>query len=79
MPRGNKDIIMKYQFSIPSLTKQQAIVDILDKFDTIVNDLSNGLTAEIEARQRQYEFYRDKIIKFQEKKLKGNKNIEYFR
>ena len=67
MPRGNKDIIMKYQFSIPSLIKQQAIVDILDKFDTIVNDLSNGLPAEIEARQKQYELYRDKLLNFKRK------------
>ena len=58
--------------SIPSIEKQQRIVSILDKFDTIVNDLSNGLPAEIEARQKQYEFYRDKLLNFKKKESKCN-------
>lgn len=64
MPRGNKEAIMTYQFSLPTLEKQKEIVDILDRFDNLCNDISKGLPAEIEARQKQYEFYRDKLLTF---------------
>jgi len=39
---------------------------LLDKFETLVNDISNGLPAEIEARRKQYEYYRDKLLTFNE-------------
>lgn len=52
---------------IPSLEEQQRIVDILDRFDKLCNDLSEGLPAEIAARQKQYEYYRDKLLTFKEK------------
>lgn len=67
MPRGDKQKVMEYEFGIPSLSEQQRIVDILDRFDTLVNDLSQGLPAEIEARQQQYEYYRDKLLTFKKK------------
>lgn len=51
-----------------SLAEQQRIVDILDRFDTLCNDISSGLPAEIEARQKQYEYYRDKLLNFKELK-----------
>ena len=54
-------------FPVPSLSEQQRIVDILDRFDTLVNDLSQGLPAEIEARQQQYEYYRDRLLTFNRK------------
>lgn len=66
MPRGSKDAIMKYRIPIPPLEVQQRIVDILDKFDALVNDLSSGLPAEIVARRKQYEYYRDKLLTFKE-------------
>ena len=47
-----------------SLAEQQHIVDILDRFDKLCNDISEGLPAEIEARQKQYEYYRDKPLNF---------------
>lgn len=50
----------------PSLSEQKRIVDILDKFDMLVNDISKGLPAEIEARKNQYEYYRDKLLTFKE-------------
>lgn len=53
---------------IPSLEEQQRIVDILDRFDKLCNNLSEGLPAEIAARQKQYEYYRDKLLTFKEKK-----------
>lgn len=51
---------------IPPLEEQQRIVNILDKFDALVNDLTSGLPAEIEARQKQYEYYRDQLLTFKE-------------
>ena len=50
-----------------SLAEQQRIVDILDRFDKLCNDISEGLPAEIEARQKQYEYYRDLLLTFAEK------------
>ena len=49
---------------LPSLEEQQRIVDILDRFDRLCNDISEGLPAEIEARQKQYEYYREKLLSF---------------
>lgn len=61
------DAFKRMQFPIPPLSEQQRIVDILDRFDTLVNDLSQGLPAEIEARQQQYEYYRDQLLTFKRK------------
>lgn len=58
----------KIKVPVPSLEQQKRIVDILDRFDTLCNDISNGLPAEIEARQKQYEYYRDKLFSFKELK-----------
>ena len=55
-------------FSVPELKKQKQVVQTLKKFDTLCNDLSSGLPAEIEARQKQYEYYRDKLLSFKELK-----------
>ena len=51
---------------LPSKEEQEHIVSVLDHFDFLCNDLSNGLPAEIEARQKQYEYYRDKLLEFKE-------------
>ena len=51
---------------VPSLLKQKKIVTVLDRFDTLCNGISDGLPAEIEARQKQYEYYRDKLLTFKE-------------
>jgi type I restriction enzyme S subunit len=56
--------IEKFLIPIPPLDKQQSIVAILDKFDTLVNDLSVWLPAEIQARRQQYEYYRNKLLTF---------------
>ncbi len=66
MPRGDRKSIMRYQIAIPPPKEQARIVAILDKFDTLVNDLSSGLPAEINARRRQYEHYRDQLLTFVE-------------
>lgn len=56
----------KFPVPIPPIIVQQRIVDILDRFDALCNDLTSGLPAEIAARQKQYEYYRDKLLTFKE-------------
>ena len=56
----------KLRIPVPSLEEQERIVAILDRFDTLCNDITAGLPAEIEARQKQYEYYRDKLLTFKE-------------
>ncbi len=60
------DNIAKAKIPIPSLEEQERIVSILDRFDKLCNDLTEGLPAEIVARQKQYEYYRDKLLTFSE-------------
>ena len=55
----------KIRIPLPSLSVQEYIVSILDKFDTMTNDLSQGLPKEIELRKKQYEYYREKLLNFQ--------------
>ena len=52
---------------IPPLAEQQRIVDILDRFSTLTTDITAGLPAEIEARRKQYEYYRDQLLTFKQK------------
>lgn len=58
--------IEKLRVPVPTYREQQRVGGILDKFDALVNDLSIGLPAEIAARRRQYEYYRDKLLTFEE-------------
>ena len=58
--------IRQFEIAIPPLSVQQRIVHIMDNFDAICSDLQIGLPAEIEARQKQYEYYRDKLLSFKE-------------
>ena len=60
---SDKDIKL-YEIPLPSIPVQKYIVSILDKFDTLVNDISKGLPKEIELRQNQYEYYREKLLGF---------------
>lgn len=64
----NSSLILDTLIPVPPLEVQQRIVDILDRFDSLCNDISSGLPAEIEARQKQYEYYRDKLLTFKELK-----------
>lgn len=61
------DNISKARISVPPLPEQRRIVSILDRFDALCNDLTSGLPAEIAARQKQYEYYRDKLLTFKER------------
>ena len=71
MARGVKVIeisvtdMEKIKIPLPPLPVQEYIVSILDKFDALVNDLSQGLPKEIELRQKQYEYYREKLLNFE--------------
>ncbi len=60
----NSGAVGRVVIPIPPLPVQQRIVSVLDNFDAICTDLKIGLPAEIEARQRQYEFYRDALLTF---------------
>ena len=60
----NLSILRNISIPIPPFSEQERIVAILDKFDALVNDLTSGLPAEIEARRKQYEYYRDKLLNF---------------
>ena len=64
MPRGDKNAILQYRFILPSLSDQSRIVSILDTFDTLTNSIAEGLPKEIELRQKQYEYFRDKLLSF---------------
>lgn len=61
------DNILEATIPVPSLANQQRIVSILDRFDTLTTDLTQGLPAEIEKRRQQYEYYRDKLLTFKRK------------
>ena len=55
---ANKD------FPLPPLSEQERIVEILDKFDTLTNSISEGLPLEIQLRRQQYEYYREQLLDF---------------
>lgn len=62
----NSSLVLSLKIPIPSLDVQQKIVDVLDNFESICSDLNIGLPAEIDARQKQYEYYRDSLLIFAE-------------
>lgn len=63
-----RPMMINFPVPVPPLEVQQRIVGILDRFDALCNDISSGLPAEIEMRQKQYEYYRDKLLTFKELK-----------
>lgn len=58
--------LRRVQIPLPTIGTQEEVVGVLDKFDALVNDLSIGLPAELNARRQQYEYYRDKLLTFKE-------------
>lgn len=64
---ANMSFVRALQIPVPSIKEQRRIVSILDHFDALCNDLTSGLPAEIEARKKQYEYYRDKLLSFKVK------------
>ena len=64
--RVSGDSMKNFIFPIPSISEQTRIVSILDKFEALVNDLTEGIPAEIAAVQEQYEYYRNKLLTFKD-------------
>jgi type I restriction enzyme S subunit len=62
----NAQKVRSYPIPVPPLAEQRRVAEILDGFDAIVNDLTSGLPAEIRARRAQYEYYRDRLLSFEE-------------
>lgn len=63
-PKINQQNLKTIQIPLPPLAVQNEIVELLDKFDTLTNDLTSGIPAEIEARKKQYEYYRERLLSF---------------
>ena len=63
---ANMSFVRSLPIAVPPMKVQERLVHVLDNFDTICSDLNIGLPAEIEARQKQYEFYRDKLLSFKQ-------------
>ena len=59
--------LAKIKLPVPPLELQEKIVAVLDRFETLVNDLSEGLPAEIAAVKERYEYYRNRLLTFKEK------------
>jgi type I restriction enzyme S subunit len=64
VPAVNKSDLAKLEVPVPSITEQERIVEILDKFDMLTTSIKEGLPREIELRQKQYEYYRDLLLSF---------------
>ena len=65
-PKLMSNVVERIKIPVPPLSEQRRIVAILDRFDALCNDLTSGLPVEIEARRKQYEYYREKLLDFKE-------------
>ena len=63
-PSVDTQQLMEQPFPLPPLSEQRRIVEILDRFDTLTNSISEGLPREIALRRKQYEYYRDALLRF---------------
>ena len=59
--------LARVEIPAPSIGTQQKVVDILDRFDSLMASLADGIPAEIEARRQQYEYYSDRLLDFPRK------------
>ena len=66
VPNISQKVLSQILIPLPDMEQQEKIVDILDRLDALCNDISSGLPAEIDARQKQYEYYRDKLLTFKQ-------------
>ena len=69
--------IRQFKIPIPSLPIQERIVQVLDNFDTVCNDLNIGLPKEIELRQKQYEYFREKLLTFTAEGVYTDSTVQY--
>ena len=70
-PQFNANVLKLVKLQVPSLNEQEKIVCILDRYNSIYNEIIKKISDEIEARQKQYEYYRDKLLSFKELKKEG--------
>jgi type I restriction enzyme S subunit len=66
MPRGDKAATLQFKIPMPSLDEQMQIIEVLDRFRELTSGLTGGLPAELAARRKQYEYYRDRLLTFDE-------------
>lgn len=76
-PSLTQSIIDKIKLPVPSLQIQERIVQVLDNFDAVCNDLNIGLPKEIELRQKQYEYFRDKLLTFTAEGVYTDSTVQY--
>jgi len=69
-PQFNANVLKSVLMPVPPINEQQKVVDLLDRFDALINGISKDLPAEIEARHKQYEYYRDNLLTFQQNDTK---------
>ncbi len=72
IPHVNRKMLEEIWLLVPDLKEQDRIVRMLDEFDELNTNMLSGLPAEISARQKQYEYYRDKLLDFKELKPEGD-------
>lgn len=70
-PSVNASDLINIIVDVPSVDEQKRIVKMIDRFDTLCNDISSGIPAEIEGRRKQYEYYKDKLLSFTPLSVKG--------
>ena len=58
--------LREFKVQIPSIYEQNRVANILERFDKLINDITVGIPAEIELRRKQYEYYRNKLLSFEE-------------
>lgn len=77
IPQLTKPMIKDKPIPLPSLDIQSRIVQVLDNFDAVCNDLNIGLPKEIELRQKQYEYFRDKLLTFAAEGVYTDSTVQY--
>ncbi|HEM5030202.1 TPA: restriction endonuclease subunit S [Streptococcus suis] len=76
-PSLTQAILDKIPIPVPSLPIQQRIVQVLDNFDVVCNDLNIGLPKEIELRQKQYDYFREKLLTFTAEGVYTDSTVQY--
>ncbi|MGQ7447823.1 restriction endonuclease subunit S [Streptococcus suis] len=76
-PSLTQAILDKIPIPVPSLPIQQRIVQVLDNFDAVCNDLNIGLPKEIELRQKQYDYFREKLLTFTAEGVYTDSTVQY--
>lgn len=75
MPRGSKNKIMSYPIPVPQLAVQERIVEILDRFTALQEELEQELQAELAYRKKQFEYYRSELLSFPERPLSNDRDV----